>query len=248
MYDELILTLMILVGAAFIPSLVYLVWVRNTEKYGRKSWTQVMTTFVWGGGLGVIMAVILSLLFVGVISLPGLQREYVFLEDQTVQTLIIVCIIAPFVEELTKVMGVYTVKGGLTDKESGLVFGAACGLGFAATENLLYEGSTYAAEGFGAAFISIVLVRSIASTLLHGSASAVAGYGITKGKFEGTHSFLPYYLIAVFMHGAFNFLASINLWYTGRMSLLALIAAVLFAVFSMRFVRKKIIKLDRGKV
>ncbi|MEF8873830.1 MAG: PrsW family intramembrane metalloprotease [Candidatus Thermoplasmatota archaeon] len=246
MYQEIILTAIILLGAAFIPSLIYLVRIRNAEEYGRKRWSKVLRTFVWGGGFAVIVAIILSLVLVGFISIPTLQREYEFLQDGTIQSLIVVCVIAPLVEEFTKVLGVFTVRDALTDKEAGLVFGAACGLGFAATENLLYEGSTYMAEGLGAAFIAIVVVRSISSTLLHGSASAVAGYGITKGKFEGTSSFFPYYMIAVFMHGAFNFLASVNLLYGQRMSLLSLVAAVLFAVLSMRFVRKKIIKLDRG--
>jgi|GEM_PF-4876426 len=47
------------------------------------------------------------------------------------------------------------------------------------------------------------------------------------------------------MHGAFNFLASVNLLYRGRMSLLALVMAITFALLSIRFVRKKIIELDR---
>ncbi len=248
MSQDLLLTIIILLGAAFIPSLVYLVWIRNTEKYGRKGWFDIFKTFSWGAVFAVIMAVVLSIVFVGVISLPELQREYEFLGDDTLQTLVIVCVIAPFVEELTKVLGVFTVSGSLTDVESGLVFGAACGLGFAATENLLYESSTYFAEGFGVAFISIVITRGIASTLLHGSASAMAGYGITKGKLEGSHSFFPYYLLAVAMHGAFNFLASVNLLFSTEISLLALILAVFFALFSVRFVRKKITKLDRGAV
>ncbi len=246
MSQDVIFTISILLGAAFIPSLVYLVWIRNTERYGRKSWYAVFKTFSWGAIFAVIMAIILSLIFVGFISLPELQREYEFLRDDTLQTLIIVCVIAPFVEELTKVLGVFTVKDSLTDMESGLIFGAACGLGFAATENLLYESATYFAEGFGTAFISIVVARSIASTLLHGSASAMAGYGITKAKFQGSHSFFPYYLLAVGMHAAFNFLASVPLLFGEEISLLALILAVFFAWFSIRFVRKKITKLDRG--
>ncbi len=248
MSQDLIFTISILLGAAFIPSLIYLVWIRNTERYGRKSWSDVFKAFSWGAIFAVIIAVVLSMIFVGVISLPELQREYEFLEDDTLQTLIIVCVIAPFVEELTKVLGVFTVRDSLTDMESGLIFGAACGLGFAATENLLYESSTYLAEGFGAAFIFIVIARSIASTLLHGSASAMAGYGITKAKFLGTHSFFPYYLLAVVMHGAFNFLASLHLLFTAEISLLALLLAIFFAVFSIRFVRKKIKNLDRGRV
>jgi len=245
MNQELVITVSILVGSAFIPSLVYLIWIRNAERYGKKSWSDLSRTFLWGAGLSVLFALVLSLIFVGVISAPELQREYEFLEDETVQTLIIVVIIAPFVEEFTKVLGVFSVKGALTDLEAGLVFGAACGLGFAATENLLYESSVYLTEGFGSAFVSIVVLRSIASTLLHGSASAMAGYGVTRAKFEGWYLFLPYYLIAVFMHGAFNFLASLQLVVAGDISLFAVLLAILFSLVSISYVRKKIKKLDR---
>ncbi len=245
MNQELLITVSILVGSAFIPSIIYLVWIRNAELYGKKSWPDLTKTFLWGAGLSVIFAIILSLVFVGVLSAPELQREYEFLADETVQTLVIVVIIAPFVEEFTKVLGVFSVKHSLTDMESGLIFGAACGLGFAATENLLYESSVYLAEGFGSAFISIVVLRSIASTLLHGSASAMAGYGVTRAKFGGWYLFLPYYLLAVIMHGAFNFLASLELLVAGDISLLAVFLAVLFSLLSITYVRKKIKKLGR---
>jgi len=245
MDQELLITALILVGSAFIPSIIYLVWIRNAELYGKKSWSKLARMFLWGAGLSVIFAVVLSLLFVGVLSAPELQREYEFLADETVQTLVIVVIIAPFVEEFTKVLGVFSVKNSLTDMESGLIFGAACGLGFAATENLLYEGSVYLSEGFGSAFISIVILRSIASTLLHGSASAMAGYGVTRAKFGGWYLFLPYYLLAVIMHGAFNFLASLELLVAGDISLFAVFLAVLFSLLSITYVRKKIKKLGR---
>ncbi|MBS3781444.1 MAG: PrsW family intramembrane metalloprotease [Candidatus Thermoplasmatota archaeon] len=212
----------------------------------KKSWSDLARTFLWGAGLSVLFAVVLSLIFVGVISTPQLQREYEFLTDETVQTLVIVVIIAPFVEEFTKVLGVFSVKSSLTDIEAGLIFGAACGLGFAASENLLYESSVYFAEGFGSAFIGIVVLRSIASTLLHGSASAMAGYGVTRTKFGGWHLFLPYYLLAVIMHGAFNFLASLELLVAGDISIFAVLLAVLFSLLSITYVRKKIKKLDKS--
>ncbi len=245
MNQELLVTVIILILSAFLPSIIYLAWIRSAERYGKKRWSKLLKTFIWGAGLSVLFALLLSFIFIGVITTPQLQREYEFLADETIQTLIIVVVIAPFVEELTKVMGVFSVKDSLTDIESGLVFGAACGLGFAATENLLYEGSTYMAEGFGIAFVTIVIVRSIASTLLHGSASAMAGYGITRGKFEGKHLFIPYYLLAVAMHGAFNFLASLQLLVAGEISLLAVLLAIVFSIASIKYVRKKIKHLDR---
>ncbi len=245
MNQETIFTALILVGAAFIPSLIYLWWVRNAEKIGRQRWSNLFKTFSWGAIFAVVIAVVLSLAFSGFIFSTELQREYQFLADRTIQSLILVCVIAPIVEEFAKVLGVFSVKSKIYEIEDGLVFGAACGLGFAATENLLYETNTFITEGFGTAFITIVIVRSISSALLHGSASAMAGYGISKGMFKGKNSFIPYYLLAVFMHGSFNFLASINQMFEGRLPLLALIVAFVFAITAIRFVRGKIIALDR---
>lgn len=240
--QEMILTVSVLIGAAFIPSLVYLRWIRNSKRLSRPMYKNLSKSFVWGAIFAVIIAVILSLVFIGAISTPKLQREYVFLQDETIFSLIVVCVIAPIVEEFTKMLGVFTVRDRLYDIEDGLIFGAAAGLGFAATENLLYEGTAYFQNGVKA-FIVVVLVRSIASTLLHGSATAVAGYGISK-KIKKGSSVLPFYLLAVIMHGGFNYLASIQLLYGGNIPLLALGVTIVFAILAIEAVRGKIRKLS----
>ncbi len=234
----------VLIGAAFIPSLFYLRWVRNAELYGKQKWSTLFKLFTWGAIFAVIMAVILSLIFLGAIQSSGLVREYQFLEDRTIMTLIIVCVIAPIVEEFTKVLGVFSAKDSIISLEDGFVLGAATGLGFAATENLLYESTAFFEQGFQA-FVVVVILRSVASTLLHGSASAVAGYGISKGYLTNKHSFLPYYLIAVVMHGSFNYLASAGMIYGGNIPILALLLAVFFSIISITIVRGKITKLDK---
>ncbi len=245
MTDSLILTVLIIVALAFTPSVIYLVWVRRAEMYARESWSDVLKTFLWGAVFAVIIAVVLSLVASGVLFSPQLGREYSFLQDRTAQSLILVCVIAPFVEEFAKVLGVFNVKSSVLEPEDGLVFGAACGLGFAATENLLYEGTAYLEYGFGMTYISTVVARSVASTLLHGSASALAGYGLGKWILNRSYAAIPFYLIAVFMHGAFNFLASVQLIASGDIPILALLAAIIFAVSSFGFIRRKIVKLDR---
>ncbi|MGM0510158.1 MAG: PrsW family intramembrane metalloprotease [Thermoplasmatota archaeon] len=247
MDQQTLITIIVLLVAAFVPSLVYLFWVRNTEKHGKLSWNKLTVTFTWGAVFAVIMAVILSFIFIEVLSVESIQREYAplqKLQDPTIMTLVVVCVVAPIVEEFTKVLGVFSVKGSIIEIEDGLVFGAAVGLGFAATENLLYESTAYFQQGFEA-FIAVVLVRSIASTLLHGSASAVAGFGISKSITKGTHSFLPYYLVAVVMHGSFNYLASASLLYTGDIPLLALLLALVFSITAFKLVRGKITELDK---
>lgn len=247
MNQEILYTIGLLLSLAFLPSVIYLVWIRYAENYKSRSWKKLAVSFSWGAVFSVIYAIILSMLLVGFISLPAIQRRYEFLADETVRTLILVCVIAPFVEEFTKVLGIFSVRDSLTDKNSGLIFGASAGLGFAATENLMYESSTYLAEGFGTAFISIVVLRGISSTLLHGSASAVAGYGITKGKYEGKYLFIPYYLLAVGMHSLYNFLASLDLLVSGDISIFAVLLVILFSIFSITYIRRKLSDQRRGR-
>lgn len=247
MDQQTLLTVIVLLLAAFVPSLIYLYWVRNSEKHGKLSWSKLSVTFTWGAVFAVIMAVILSFLFIEVLSMDSIQREYAplqNLQNPTIMTLVLVCIIAPVVEEFTKMLGVFSVKDSMIEIEDGLVFGAAVGLGFAATENLLYESSAYFNQGLEA-FITIVIVRSIASTLLHGSASAVAGFGVSKSKLYGKHSVIPYYLVAVVMHGTFNYLASASLLYKGDIPLLALVIALIFSITAFKLVRGKIKELDK---
>ncbi|MFO8109293.1 MAG: PrsW family intramembrane metalloprotease [Thermoplasmata archaeon] len=248
MDNSMLVILAILLGSAFIPSLCYLLWVRNSEKHDRIAWSSIFLLFMWGAVFAVIMAIILSFLFVGVLSLETLQQEYIFLQrlqDPTMMTLVMVCVIAPIVEEFTKAMGVVYFKGRIFELEDGLILGAASGLGFAATENLLYGSSAYIQYGFQA-FVMVIVIRSIASTLLHGSASAVAGYGISKGMMYKKHYAVPYYLVAVVMHGSFNYLASIGMFYGGDIPLIALAAAVMFSLISFKLVRGKIKELDRN--
>ncbi len=241
--------LLILLASAFVPSLLYMVFIRNAERYRPVDWWTMASLFIWGALFAVILTLAISILFLGVLSLETLQEEYMFLQrlqDPTVMTLFTVCVVAPLVEEFAKVMGVVRKKRRIVELEDGLVMGAAVGLGFAATENLLYGSSAYIQYGFQS-FVVLIVVRSVASTLLHGSASAVAGYGISKGKFHGGYHAVPYYFVAVLMHGAFNYLASMGLLYDGDIPLLALMAAVIFSLVSFKLVRGKIKELD-GKV
>src|SRR5206468_12982098 len=56
--------LLILFIAAFALPLVYLVIIRNSPRYGRELCPTVLTTFAWGTVLSVIIAIILSVVFI----------------------------------------------------------------------------------------------------------------------------------------------------------------------------------------
>jgi RsiW-degrading membrane proteinase PrsW (M82 family) len=171
----------------------------------------------------------------------------VFGENPNITTLVLACVIAPLVEELAKSYGVFRVRRFMREVEDGIVYGAAAGLGFAATENLFYESDAFLTNG-AEAFILTAIVRTLSSALLHASASSVMGLGIARGALEG-RSWLPYYLGAVVMHALFNLAASLGLILgedVGESAVLfGLAAAFMIAIFGIQTVRAKVRVLER---
>jgi RsiW-degrading membrane proteinase PrsW (M82 family) len=246
--DQRVLELIVFVLAAFVPSLLYMVWIRNTERYGREPYGRLLHIFIIGATLSVVLAVVLELLLMIFLDM-NIERVYEILgEDPTVTSVILAVIIAPLVEELTKALGVFRRRRSIADIEDGIVFGAAAGLGFAATENLLYESSAYFADG-AEAFIATTIVRSLASALLHATASSLVGLGIARSVRQ-RKSWIPYYFGAALIHGLFNLAASFGLLYEGQLGpsayLFGLAAAFAIALVGVKMVRSKIRELERG--
>jgi RsiW-degrading membrane proteinase PrsW (M82 family) len=113
-------------------------------------------------------------------------------------------------------------------------------LGFSATENLLY-GYSVLSEGI-VVFLALIAVRSFGGCLLHASATALTGYGYGKTVMKRSSLFgvLPYFILAIFLHGSYNFLVSYEL--VGVIS--GLFLAFLFVIIAITMVRKKIKTLD----
>lgn len=241
-----ILEVAILLLAAFVPSLIYLVWVRNTERFGREPYGRLLRIFLFGAVFSVIIAVVLEVVLMVLLQM-NIARVYDILgEHPSLGAVILAVVIAPFVEELAKALGVFRSRRFISDIEDGIVFGAAVGLGFAATENLLYESEAYFSDG-AEAFVMTTVVRSLSSALLHASASSVAGLGVARSYRSGK-SWLPYYFGAVFMHGAFNLAASLGLLYEESLGpsayLIGLVAAFVIAIVGFAGVRAKIRTLE----
>jgi len=234
--------LAVLISVAFIPSIIYMVWIRNAERYGRNSWWILGAIFIWGAVTAIAISLILEILLVK--AYGDFERTYEILQrHENLETLVLACVIAPFVEEGAKALGVFAARKHIFEIEDGFVFGAAAGLGFAATENLLYESFTFVRFGL-VAYIIIAVIRSTSSAFLHGSATAVSGYGISRRVLYG-RSFLPFFLLAVLMHATFNFLASFSLLFEGtELPLLGLGLAIVFGIVSIVIIRRKIAELD----
>lgn len=198
--------LLIIAMASFVPAVIFLAWMRSGVKGRREPWSQLAIMFAFGAVVAVVIALILETIAMVALSLPIVREYDLFSKDPSMVTFLMVVLVAPFVEEMAKVLGLARWPGLLRNWRSGLVFGSAAGLGFAATENLLYEVSALM-QGGVVVFLVTAIVRSFSSMLMHGSASSVAGYGMARSA-TSRRSWIPYYLIAVAMHAAFNLFAS----------------------------------------
>lgn len=228
----------ILLGVAFVPSLLYLVVVRNSERFGREPYARLLLMFGFGAVVSVIMALVLNTLVLG--ELMRFER----LTDVGDEHFWGAVAVAPVVEELVKGLGLVFVITVMTREEDGMVYGAAIGLGFAATENLLYGVAALAAGIIS--YIFTAVLRIISSTLLHATATGVTGYGVARAVVNNKAliAAFPYYLVAVLMHATFNFLATLpSAWpdtFGDWTALISLVLVIAFAGFAWRAMRLRI--------
>ena len=219
---------------AFLPAIIYVIWIRNTEKYNRERWIPIFICFIWGASIAIIASIFLEL-FLEISLTASIQSTNLFGLSTAI-------IIAPFVEELVKPFALRTriVKREIKELEDGLIYGAVAGLGFSATENLFY-GYSFLSEGL-VVFLILIIVRSFGGCLLHASATALTGYGYGKTLINGTSKFriVPYFIIAVFAHALYNFLVSYDIFGAAT----GLLLALLLVYVSIKLVRKKIRNLD----
>ncbi len=241
----LIATVLILV--AFLPSIIYMKVFRNTEIFNREPWWNMFKAFFWGAFIAIIIGVILSGVLILIIGI-GIQRPYEwFMSDSTYGALVLACVIAPLAEEFAKGLGVFMRWKNLTELENGFIYGAAVGVGFAATENLLYESAALFSAGI-AAYVLTAIMRSTLSAVLHGSSTSFMGYGIARKRLLGK-SVIPYYFLAVLMHGFFNFALTASVLFSGDMQIIVALVGFLVVIVYVRVtyttVKRKIRELDR---
>ncbi|MBI4416719.1 MAG: PrsW family intramembrane metalloprotease [Euryarchaeota archaeon] len=250
MADATLTELIVLAIFAFTPPLIFMGIVRRTERYGQEPWHRVLRTFMWGAVFAVLIAVVLSvflILFVGEVD-----RIYVLSgRFSNFQLIVLAIIVAPITEEFAKGVGVYLARPIIDEPEDGLVYGAASGLGFAATENLLYGlAALIAPEGGIGVSLLVIGVRSISSALLHASASGTFGLGIARSYlWPGQHRALPYYVGAVVLHATFNTVASLSTLYPNLLGEgTILLGAIGLALLAFAIVRFAIVREDRRRV
>jgi RsiW-degrading membrane proteinase PrsW (M82 family) len=239
--DQVTGTLLLLI-AAFVPSLAVLFWLRWGVRGKKERWDDLILTFIGGAVVAVIIATILELIAAEFLYSTVVREYQLFVREPTILTFLAIIVVAPFIEEFAKVLVVRNFSRYIWRPRNGLIFGAACGLGFAATENFLYESTVLFEEGL-IAFLVLAFVRSISSSLMHAASTSVSGYGVARAKSYGVH-WWPYYLIAVLMHASFNLFASLGEFFSGELgaatSVYGLVISVALVVVAFLYLRWRI--------
>ena len=189
--------------AAVIPMFLYLTIIWRFDRYDREPFSLLFKNYLWGALGAITLAIIASGIMSGFFSF--------FIHSKTVLHRTETIFIAPFVEEITKGIFLFiTVRNIKFDNMTdGIVYGGAIGLGFGMTENFLYfiaYGSTISE------WVSIVIIRTLFSAVMHCVSTATFGAFLGYAKFNdgGTKAFLTFVglCIAMFIHFAWNFSVS----------------------------------------
>jgi RsiW-degrading membrane proteinase PrsW (M82 family) len=155
------------------------------DRYDREPIWLIALTFLWGAIGGIIGAIVGS-------GLLGLGAALVVLpvasmlggDSDAIGTVVGTVLIAPLVEEPSKALCFLYVLWNrhFDNMTDGFVYGAAAGLGFGMTENLVYF---LGVSGDAALWGSTVVVRTFYSAVMHATATAIVGAALGFARFRG---------------------------------------------------------------
>ena len=166
---------------------------------------------IWGIQRKYVLLSLLAGMGAGFVAIwiEGIYIQDVFwvYSESTLFVIIVVCVIAPLVEESVKPLGLYLIR---TEENPDLsirdwtILGVLAGFGFGFLENLLY-GLTLS---FFNAEAGLLLFAIRSGLPLHMITTGIASYGYGLSKLTGKIlDFGKYLGIAVLIHGLFNFAA-----------------------------------------
>ena len=236
--------LVILILASLVPALVFLSWIRTSERYRLATWGTVLRLFGYGAVVATFIALILEVVLVDVGNVAS--KAYPAPEFSVPQRQLHRRRILPGARDRAVRRGGPQRRPGSSRTRAqigiisdGPVFGASVGLGFGFFETFLYGLGAFLVGGLVAG-LTLILIRSFSSVLLHGSSTAMFGYGYAAAKLQGrSWASGGYYLLAVAMHASFNVFASLGsialaLGFSGTVgnyaAALGLLLAIIFAI------------------
>ncbi|HAK45524.1 MAG TPA: PrsW family intramembrane metalloprotease [Spirochaeta sp.] len=142
-------------------------------------------------------------------------------------------IVAALVEEGIKlsVVRLFVYKRSEFDEiTDGIVYAITASMGFACFENILYSTGG----------LATVLLRAFTAVPLHAIASGIMGYYIGYSKFSGTNTMIKGFLIAILIHGLYDFLL-----FTGTALGYLVIPLLIIGWIILKRLMKKALLIDR---
>ena len=189
--------------AALIPMTAYLLLLWKSDRNEREPLNKVLQHFLWGAIGAVFFGLVFSYIFNFSIEL--------FITNEYLISILGAVIIAPVIEETMKSMFLFRTyrKEYFDNLTDGLVYGAAIGLGFGMTENILYF-SVY--DTTFNQWLYVVFIRTLFSAVMHAIATSMVGVVLAKIKFSGKKRNNTLLLIGLFaamiIHSLWNLLMS----------------------------------------
>ena len=193
---------------AFMPAPVYLLLFLWLDRYDPEPAWALAGAFAWGGLFALVLSYFVNTIFgVVVASIAG---------DPAGNAMSAV-ISAPFVEELSKGLGVILIMiflrrefDGVLD---GIVYAGVVALGFATVENVFYYGRKYVEDGIGGVLV-LAFLRGVLAPFSHSLFTSATGIGC--GISRETHNKVLKVLApvvglfcAMTLHGMWNGIASL---------------------------------------
>jgi protease PrsW len=187
-----------------VPVVAVYLWL---DRYEAEPVSLLLFAFAWGAAVATFGALVINTASSEAIKASG--------GDPITSSFLV----APFVEEAFKGMAVLLVLllrrrefDGIVD---GLVYAGMAGIGFAFVENVLYLGRTLADVG-GTGTVFVFLLRCVVSPFAHPLFTSATGLGLgvaARSRRRAVKIFAPIggYLVAVLLHGAWNYSASSGL-------------------------------------
>lgn len=189
---------------AFIPAFFFSWFLYWLDRYEKEPRWLLLLTFFWGGFVAIVGALIVSILMdIGFTMV---------LQDDVLVDIAGGSITAPFVEEFWKGLAVMLVffifRKEFDSILDGIIYGGIAGLGFAATENVLYFLSQYAEAGWGGMFVNFAMRVGIFAWG-HPFYTAFTGIGFAVARMNRNVAVkfiapIVGYFLAVFAHSFHN--------------------------------------------
>lgn len=168
----MLLPILIILSAATIPTLIYVLIFYWADRYEREPTWLLIVAFGWGAGPAILASLAGELL---------LQGPLLAAPDVANLGLLGNALAAPVIEEVVKWLALlalfYFKRQEFDGPLDGLIYGALVGFGFAMTENIFYFIGAYGEGGY-AGLTGLIFVRSLLFGMNHAFYTALSGIGL----------------------------------------------------------------------